>query len=117
MSERVLIASDSTCDLSKELIEQYGIKILPLGVTLGDKQYTDGVDITPEDIYEEYEKVLLKKGYVDQNTYLDELPEIIRSEDLSNVNVFLVGFDSFTKQAREIQGRRSWLPCRSIPSR
>ena len=56
MSERVLIASDSTCDLSKELIEQYGIKILPLGVTLGDKQYTDGVDITPEDIYEEYEK-------------------------------------------------------------
>jgi len=51
MSEKVLIASDSTCDLSPELIEKYGIKILPLGVTLGDKSYTDGVDITPDFIY------------------------------------------------------------------
>ena len=56
MSERVIIASDSTCDLSPELIEQRGIHILPLGVTLGEKQYLDGVDVTPDDIYEHYEK-------------------------------------------------------------
>ena len=30
MSKKVLIASDSTCDLSPELIEKYGIKLLPL---------------------------------------------------------------------------------------
>ena len=56
MNEKILIASDSTSDLNPELIERYGIKILPLGVSMGDKQYTDGVDITPEDIYENYEK-------------------------------------------------------------
>lgn len=56
MSERVIIASDSTCDLSPELIEQRGIHILPLGVTLGEKQYLDGVDVMPDDIYEHYEK-------------------------------------------------------------
>jgi DegV family protein with EDD domain len=56
MSERVIIASDSTCDLSPELIEQREIHILPLGVTLGEKQYLDGVDVTPDDIYEHYEK-------------------------------------------------------------
>ena len=56
MSEKVLIASDSTCDLSADLIARYNIAILPLGVTLGEKQYTDGVDITPDDIYEQYEK-------------------------------------------------------------
>ena len=56
MSEKILIASDSTTDLSPELIEKYGIKILPMGVTVGDKDYTDGVDITPDMIYENYSK-------------------------------------------------------------
>lgn len=56
MAEKIIIASDSTCDLSPELIEKYDIHILPLGVTLGDKTYTDGVDINPDMIYENYEK-------------------------------------------------------------
>ena len=56
MSEKILIASDSTSDLSPELINKYGIKTIPLFVNLGDKLFTDGVDITPDDIYEHYEK-------------------------------------------------------------
>ena len=56
MSEKIIIASDSTSDLSPELIEQYGVQILPLGVALGEVQYTDGVDIHPDDIYAHYEK-------------------------------------------------------------
>ena len=56
MSEKIIIASDSTSDLSQELIAKYGIKILPLGVTLGETTYTDGVDINPDKIYENYEK-------------------------------------------------------------
>ncbi len=56
MNEKILIASDSTTDLSPELIERYGIKILPLCVALGDKQYTDGVDIDPDFIYKNYEE-------------------------------------------------------------
>ena len=56
MAEKILIASDSTCDLSPELIEKYNIRILPLGVTLGENTYTDGVDINPDMIYENYEK-------------------------------------------------------------
>lgn len=55
MKKQVIIASDSTCDLSAELIDRYQIKILPLGVSLGDKQYRDGVDINPDMIYENYE--------------------------------------------------------------
>ena len=56
MSEKIIIASDSTCDLSPELIEKYGVQILPLGVALGERQYTDGVDIDPDFIYAHYEK-------------------------------------------------------------
>ena len=56
MANRVIIASDSTCDLSPELIQRYDVQILPLGVALGEKQYTDGVDIDPDFINAHYEK-------------------------------------------------------------
>ena len=56
MSDKIIIASDSTCDLSPELIEKYGVQIIPLGVALGEHQYTDGVDIDPDFIYAHYEK-------------------------------------------------------------
>ena len=55
MSNKVIIGSDSTSDLSPELIEKYGIKTVPLSVGLGGKDYTDGVDIDPEKIYAHYE--------------------------------------------------------------
>ena len=48
----VKITSDSTCDLSGELLEKYGIDVVPLTVTLGDFSGHDGTDVTPETIYE-----------------------------------------------------------------
>ena len=56
MSEKIIIASDSTTDLSAELIERYNVQILPLGVNLSGKHYTDGVDIDPDMIYKHYEE-------------------------------------------------------------
>jgi DegV family protein with EDD domain len=47
----VRIISDSTCDLSGELLKRYGISIIPLHIILGEDEYEDGVDITPEVIY------------------------------------------------------------------
>lgn len=47
----IRILSDSTCDLSKELLERYHIRILPLHVNLGTEGYLDGVTITPDEIY------------------------------------------------------------------
>lgn len=56
MSKRIIISSDSTCDLCQELIDRYQIRIQPMGVSLGEKIYRDGVDITPDDIYAHHEK-------------------------------------------------------------
>jgi len=56
MSEKIIIACDSTADLGPELIARFNVQVLPLGVTLGDKQYTDGVDIDPDFIYRHYEQ-------------------------------------------------------------
>lgn len=47
----VKIIADSTCDLSKELIEKYNIDIVPLYIHMGDDELKDGVDISPDEIY------------------------------------------------------------------
>ena len=49
--KKVSIITDSTSDLSKELLEQYDITVFPLHIHLGEKEYADGIDITPEEIY------------------------------------------------------------------
>ena len=48
----VKIIADSTCDLSKDLLEKYDISVLPLHIVLGDKEYKDGLEISPDEIYE-----------------------------------------------------------------
>ncbi len=47
----IRIVADSTCDLTKELAEKNGIQIVPLHIVLGEKEYLDGVEITPDEIY------------------------------------------------------------------
>ena len=47
----IRITSDSTCDLN-ELVKTRNIGILPLQVNLDAKAYRDGVDITPQDIFD-----------------------------------------------------------------
>ena len=49
--KKVAIIADTTCDLSVELKVKYQIKTFPLHIHLGDKEYSDGVDISPDDIY------------------------------------------------------------------
>lgn len=47
----IKIVSDSTCDLSTELVEKYNVQIAPLHIVLGEKEYLDGVEISPDEIY------------------------------------------------------------------
>ena len=54
---KVAILSDSTCDLSKELLEQYNIDAIPLHVSFDEESYKDGVDITLEELYNKAEKL------------------------------------------------------------
>ena len=47
----VKIIADSTCDLSPELVTKYDIDILPLHILLGEDEYEDGKNVTPEEIF------------------------------------------------------------------
>jgi len=46
----IKIVADSTCDLSKELLEAYDITIIPLYIQLDEKSYLDGLEITPKEL-------------------------------------------------------------------
>ncbi|MBP3755537.1 MAG: DegV family protein [Lachnospiraceae bacterium] len=47
----VKIFSDSTCDLSEELIKRYSVTIIPLCIIMGDKSYYDGEGLSQKDIF------------------------------------------------------------------
>ena len=48
---KIKITSDSTCDLSAELLAKYDITLMPLTVIKDGVEYKDGVTITPADIF------------------------------------------------------------------
>lgn len=48
----IAIVTDSTSDLTPELCTQYGICSVPLYVHFNDKTYKDGLEITPNDLFE-----------------------------------------------------------------
>ncbi len=56
MAKPVVITSDSTCDLSQELLERYDISIIPLTITLGDDTFFDGQGFTPYDLYARFDQ-------------------------------------------------------------
>ena len=49
---KIKISADSTCDLSPELLEAYQIGIAPLYIVRDGQSLVDGVDITPDEIYD-----------------------------------------------------------------
>ena len=49
---KIKILSDSTCDLSLELIEKYNITIVPLTVIKDGEPFVDAVTIQPSDIFD-----------------------------------------------------------------
>lgn len=48
----VAVVTDSIACLTRELVEQYGIGVVPLNFYAGGKLYRDGVDVTPSEAYE-----------------------------------------------------------------
>ena len=52
MAKKVKITADSTCDLSRELIDKYDIAIIPLHILLGERSLLDGIEVQPQMLFE-----------------------------------------------------------------
>ena len=80
---KIAITTETTCDLSPEQIAKNDIKVLPLTVILGEKSGLDGVDITPQDIfdYAENHKDLPRTSAVNEFTYEEFFGNILKEYD------------------------------------
>lgn len=87
--KKIRIVSDSTCDLSAELIEKYDITVIPLCIILGEKSYFDGVDISPAQIYEwsDENKTTPKTAGIT----FDKLDEIVKPLFESGDDIIYIG--------------------------
>ena len=48
---KVVVVTDSVSCLPRELVEKYGIRIVPISIIIDGKPYRDGIDITPSEVY------------------------------------------------------------------
>ncbi|WP_425447245.1 DegV family protein [Dethiothermospora halolimnae] len=48
---KIALVTDSTSDLKDDEIKRYNVHVLPLKILYKDREYTDRVDITPEEVY------------------------------------------------------------------
>ena len=90
----IRIITDSTCDLSKELIEKCNIRVIPLHVSFpgDDTEYLDGVNINSEQLYDLAKKlnVLPKTGAVN----VVEFIKVFEEELAKGNEIFYVGIGS-----------------------
>ncbi|MGG2065846.1 DegV family protein [Bacillus sp. S14(2024)] len=53
---KIKIVTDSTADLSQDVIEKYDIHVIPLSISVNGQTYLDRVDLQPDEFIEEMEK-------------------------------------------------------------
>ncbi len=70
---KIILTTESTCDLPNEILQKYDIRVIPLKIILGDEEYADGVNITCEDIYHcvEEKNIFPKTAALTQEEYYE----------------------------------------------
>ena len=78
MAIPVHISADSTVDLSPELVERFGITVLPMLVTLDGDTRLDGIEVVPQDLFAYTQKTgqLAKTAAQSSAYYIDRFREL-----------------------------------------
>lgn len=76
----IKVITDSTCDLSDELLYQYDISMIPLCILLGEKSYKDRLEISPDQIFKwsDKEKETPKTAAPELGTVIDILYPFVK---------------------------------------
>ena len=48
---KIAIVTDSTCDLTPDIVQRYSIEVIPLFIQMGEERLMDGVNITKDEFY------------------------------------------------------------------
>lgn len=80
---KIMITTDSSCDLPEQTVKERNIKKIAINVCLGDKEYLDGINITPQDIFDyvkQYKK-LPKTSALSEEQFAKFFKECLRECD------------------------------------
>ena len=80
---KIMITTDSSCDIPKEVLSKRGIMHIGINVTLGSNEYTDGENITPNDIFEyvKINKKLPKTAALSEDQYTRFFKDALKQAD------------------------------------
>lgn len=86
---KIIISSDSTCDLSPELIEKYDIKILPLNIVSETESKKDGVEINAFEVFDYQRKTgkLLKTAATNVAEWEDFFSQFGKNCEIINFTI------------------------------
>ncbi|MDF2614336.1 MAG: degV family protein [Clostridia bacterium] len=56
--EKIALITDSTCGVPQEYVDRYNVHVLRLKIIYKDREYIDGLDITPEEVYNRLDEEL-----------------------------------------------------------
>lgn len=98
---KIRITTDSTADIPRDLCAKWGIRVVPLTILCEGKEYRDGVDITPQEVYRvlESSQPLPVSSQVAVEAYLELFEETMAEGCTDQIHVSINSKGSGTYQA------------------
>jgi DegV family protein with EDD domain len=100
--QKVRVVTDSTIDLTKELIEKYNIEVVPLTISIDGESYLDSIDITPSEFIQKMRnaKDLPKSSQPAAGQFV-EVYNRLASDGSDIISIHMTGGMSGTVQSAE----------------
>ncbi|MEG0806061.1 MAG: DegV family protein [Lachnospiraceae bacterium] len=86
---KIKIIADSTCDLSKELLDKYNIDLIPLYIVMDEVSYMDGIEVTPSELYAWSDRVNQTPKTAAPG--IEIATKIIKKYDTPNTDIIFLG--------------------------
>lgn len=110
---KIFITTDSSCDLSKTQLESNNINVIPLYIMLGNEEYRDGINITPNQIFDYVKetKKLPKTAALADSDYKELFQNVINNNpDAHIIHIGLSSgisssYNNAVKASKEFKGR------------
>lgn len=79
--DKIALITDSASDLNANFVIENNIKVVPFKIIFSDREYIDGIDITPKTLYEYLPKEIPKTSLPGVEDFTDAL-EQVKNEDI-----------------------------------
>ena len=116
---KIMILTDSGCDLPKEIIDEFGIKVLPFELTLNGETFRETFDKSAQDVYElmantdeipkhsQISPVRFEEAYKElfEQGYTDVISVSINSNGSGTYNNSIIGKEDFYESTPEAKDK------------